>query len=111
MAGHAAELRITRKKAEHIQELLTEVSAQERTVVHLLSMMVRAVFSFFTIASLIVGLVTLIDGKDKVAAIWGGIGLALAVVWLGTKGASLGLARAKAYLREESSGEPPESRR
>ncbi|GAA1961305.1 hypothetical protein GCM10009838_17350 [Catenulispora subtropica] len=95
------------RRIEHISALASDIATQEHIAVKLLSTTVRAFYDFFMIACLTVGVVALVLGKQDKAALWGGMGLALALIWIlafvGTKVSK----RAVRALKEELHKAPP----
>jgi hypothetical protein len=111
MATPTAALPLRRSRIEHIHQLMAEIAAREHIAVHLLALMARATYYFFTLACLIAGIVTLADGRRNAAGGWGGAGLALLVILILARTAARLMRRAVRDLRAEIAVIPPPDRR
>lgn len=70
------------RRVERISALAAQISAQEHIAVKLMVTVVRAFYTFFAVACLVAGLVFLLRGRHQAAAIWGGAGIVLSLIWV-----------------------------
>ena len=101
MSAHTAGLRVPRERARHIHELTNEIAARERLMSHLLMITGRAFYYFLTAACLTAGIILYANGRHTSGAVWGGVGVALVLAWIGVKVASWVLHRAFDAIRSE----------
>ncbi|MEY9887742.1 hypothetical protein ABIA35_006872 [Catenulispora sp. MAP12-49] len=107
MATHTADLRIQRRRVEHIQRLTAEIADRQQIVAHLMVTVFRACYYFFTLACLFAGLVGLIRGKHGVGLTWGAAGIVLVLLLVGFKVAKKIGSRVIRELRKELARDRP----
>lgn len=95
-----------RKRVAHIQAMVGEIGAQAQVASHLVKLTIRAFYDFLAVACLTAGMIMIINGRRRDAAIWGGLGILLALGWLTMKLAVKSLTRMMQLLREEWGQEP-----
>ena len=92
------------RRVERIEALAAQISAQEHIAVKLMNSVVRAFYDFFAVACLVAGLVFLLRGRQELAALWGGAGIILlliwVIVWAGKKVSRRAVERLRAELTE-----------
>jgi hypothetical protein len=93
--------RSPQKRVAHIQAMAGEIGAQAQIASHLVRLTIRAFYDFLAVACLTAGLIMLVNGRRRDAAIWGGLGILLALGWVAMKLAVKTVTRMMRLLREE----------
>jgi hypothetical protein len=82
MATHTADLRVQRRRVEHIRQMTAQIADREHVIVQLMTTVVRAGYYFFTLACLTAGLIGLVQNRHALAVTWGSTGVALVLLWV-----------------------------
>ncbi|WP_041540586.1 hypothetical protein [Catenulispora acidiphila] len=92
---------------ERISVMLSEIAVRERIAVKLITTSIRVFCAFFVFAFLFSGLGALIRGNTDNAAIFGGIGILLALAWGSVIALTWGSHHAMQRLRDEAGPRSP----
>ncbi|MEY9934986.1 hypothetical protein ABH926_009657 [Catenulispora sp. GP43] len=101
MATHTADLRVQRRRVEHIRQMTAQIADREHIIVQLMTTVIRAGYYFLTLACLTAGLIGLVRNRHALAVTWGVAGIALVLLWVLVKVSQRVMNRVVRELRKE----------
>jgi hypothetical protein len=108
MAGDAAQLPSPQQRIDHIKQMAGEIGTRQREVMHLVVLTFQALYLFFAFTCIAAGIVAEVKGKSGTAVVWGGIGVALAGIWLFVKVLAKSMKKLVRALKQEMARIPDE---